>query len=52
MAAPPGPVCRIEVFEPWIASLDGVGQYARLEVLYWLHLFRRDLVRPRLSTLA
>ena len=42
---PDGPVCRIEVFEPWVAALDGVAQYTRLEVLYWLHLSRRDLVR-------
>jgi tRNA-Thr(GGU) m(6)t(6)A37 methyltransferase TsaA len=42
---PDGPECRIEVFEPWRAALDGVAQYERLEVLYWLHLSRRDLVR-------
>ena len=40
-----GPTCRIEVFEPWIAALDGITEYERLEVLYWLHLSRRDLVR-------
>jgi len=40
-----GPLCRIEVFEPWRAALDGVEKYARLEILYWLHLSRRDLVR-------
>ncbi|MCW5748629.1 MAG: SAM-dependent methyltransferase [Alphaproteobacteria bacterium] len=40
-----GPICRIEVFEPWAAALDGIGAYGRLEVLYWLHLSRRDLVR-------
>ena len=39
-----GPLCRIEIFEPWRAALDGVAQLARLEVLYWLHLSRRDLV--------
>ena len=39
-----GPVCRIEVFAPWNDALDGIGAYARLEVLYWLHLSRRDLV--------
>src|SRR5215831_12200200 len=39
-----GPICRIEVFEPWVAALDGLAQYERLEVLYWLHLSRRDLV--------
>jgi tRNA-Thr(GGU) m(6)t(6)A37 methyltransferase TsaA len=40
-----GPTCRIEVFEPWVAALDGIGEFQRLEVLYWLHLSRRDLVR-------
>ncbi len=40
-----GPACRIEVFEPWVAALDGLDRYERVEVLYWLHLSRRDLVR-------
>lgn len=39
-----GPVCRIEIFEPWVSALCGIEQYDRLEVLYWLHLSRRDLV--------
>ncbi len=39
-----GPLCRIEVFPPWDAALAGVAAYARLEVLYWMHLSRRDLV--------
>ncbi|MBN9014131.1 MAG: tRNA (N6-threonylcarbamoyladenosine(37)-N6)-methyltransferase TrmO [Rhizobiales bacterium] len=39
-----GPVCRIEIFEPWVPALRGIDQYERLEVLYWLHLSRRDLV--------
>ena len=39
-----GPLCRIEVFEPWLPALEGVAQYERLEVLHWLHLSRRDLV--------
>jgi len=40
-----GPLCRIEIFEPWIAAIDGVEKYERLEVLYWLHESRRDLVK-------
>ncbi|TWT10004.1 SAM-dependent methyltransferase [Reyranella sp. CPCC 100927] len=40
-----GPICRIELFEPWVRALDGITAYERLEVLYWLHLSRRDLVR-------
>jgi tRNA-Thr(GGU) m(6)t(6)A37 methyltransferase TsaA len=40
-----GPICRIEVSEPWIAALDGIEQFEQIEVLYWLHESRRDLVR-------
>jgi len=40
-----GPTCRIEVFEPWVAALDGITEYRHIEVLYWLHLSRRDIVR-------
>ena len=39
-----GPTCRIEVFEPWVGALAGIEEFERLEVLYWLHLSRRDLV--------
>lgn len=38
-----GPLCRIELFEPWDAGLDHVADFARLEVLYWLDKSRRDL---------
>lgn len=40
-----GPSCRIELYEPWAAALGGIERYERLEILYWLHLSRRDLVR-------
>jgi tRNA-Thr(GGU) m(6)t(6)A37 methyltransferase TsaA len=40
-----GPTCRIEVFAPWAAGLDGIDAYPRLEVLYWLHQSRRDIIR-------
>src|ERR1700674_5245159 len=39
-----GPVCRLEIFEPWVPALKGVDFYENLEVIYWLHLSRRDLV--------
>jgi tRNA-Thr(GGU) m(6)t(6)A37 methyltransferase TsaA len=42
---PDGPLCRIEVFAPWDAALAGIEAHARLEVLYWLHEARRDLLR-------
>jgi tRNA-Thr(GGU) m(6)t(6)A37 methyltransferase TsaA len=40
-----GPTCCIEIFAPWIEALDGIEDFERLEVLYWLHESRRDLVR-------
>ncbi|HUB95206.1 MAG TPA: tRNA (N6-threonylcarbamoyladenosine(37)-N6)-methyltransferase TrmO [Stellaceae bacterium] len=40
-----GPLCRIEVNELWEAALDGIEAFERIEVLYWLHESRRDLVR-------
>lgn len=40
-----GPICTIELVEPWGAALDGIEAFERLEVLYWLHESRRDLVR-------
>ncbi len=40
-----GPVCEIEIFEPWVEALDGIEKFDRIEVLYWLHESRRDLVR-------
>jgi len=40
---PDGPTCRIELFAPWDRGLDSIAQFARLEVLYWLHESRRDL---------
>jgi tRNA-Thr(GGU) m(6)t(6)A37 methyltransferase TsaA len=39
-----GPVCRLEIFEPWVPALKGVDFYSNLEVIYWLHRSRRDLV--------
>jgi tRNA-Thr(GGU) m(6)t(6)A37 methyltransferase TsaA len=43
---PDGPVCRIEVFAPWAPeALAGIEAFRRLDVLYWLHLARRDLLR-------
>jgi tRNA-Thr(GGU) m(6)t(6)A37 methyltransferase TsaA len=41
---PDGPTCRIEVFAPWDKGLDSVTEFERLEVLYWLHEPRRDLM--------
>ncbi len=40
-----GPVCRIEVAEAWRDALAGIADSARLQILYWMHHARRDLVR-------
>ena len=39
-----GPVCRLEIFEPWVPALKGVDFYKHLEVIYWLHHSPRNLV--------
>ena len=39
-----GPLCRIEIFPPWVPALNGLDGFERIEVIYWLHLSRRDLV--------
>lgn len=39
-----GPECRIVLEPPWDAALDGIAGFDTLEVLYWLHESRRDLL--------
>lgn len=39
-----GPLCSIIVDEPWRAALAGLAGQRRLQVLYWMHRARRDLV--------
>lgn len=41
---PDGPECRVEIFEPWVQALQGIEDYERIELLYWLDRARRDLV--------
>lgn len=43
--SPDGPVCRVEVDAPWRAALAGLAGGQRVELLYWMHLARRDLLR-------
>lgn len=40
-----GPVCRIEIHERWRPALKGLEAFAKVEVLYWMHEARRDLIR-------
>ena len=37
-----GPVCTIEIFEPWVAGLQGLEYLKHAQVVYWLHRSRRD----------
>ncbi len=39
-----GPECRLVLQPLWEPALRGLEDYARIEVLYWLHHSRRDLV--------
>lgn len=39
-----GPLCRIEVDEPWRGGLSGIQPPCRMEVLYWMDQARRDLI--------
>jgi tRNA-Thr(GGU) m(6)t(6)A37 methyltransferase TsaA len=40
-----GPDCRIVVDPPWDRALHGIEDFETIEVLYWLHRSRRDLLR-------
>lgn len=40
-----GPVCWIELQPQWEPALKGILPKDRLQVLYWLHLSRRDLLQ-------
>lgn len=39
-----GPVCRIEVDPRWKQALQGLAAGDRVQILYWMHQARRDLV--------
>ncbi|MGD0105039.1 MAG: SAM-dependent methyltransferase [Rhodopila sp.] len=39
-----GPVCSIVVDERWLQALTDIGDHPRVQVLYWMHRARRDLV--------
>lgn len=41
---PDGPECTVVVAPAWEAALDGIEAFEQLEILYWLHLSRRDLI--------
>src|SRR5580658_5335560 len=39
-----GPICSIVVDERWQTGLSDLVDYRRIQVLYWMHRARRDLV--------
>lgn len=39
-----GPECRIEIDARWAAALEGIAGKPRIQVLYWMHMARRDLL--------
>jgi tRNA-Thr(GGU) m(6)t(6)A37 methyltransferase TsaA len=39
-----GPDCTLLVAPPWERALDGIEGFPTLDILYWLHLSRRDLI--------
>jgi tRNA-Thr(GGU) m(6)t(6)A37 methyltransferase TsaA len=41
---PDGPICSIVVDEHWREALTGIAEHRRIQVLYWMHRARRDLV--------
>lgn len=42
--SPDGPICSIVVNERWRQALNGITQHRQIQVLYWMHQARRDLV--------
>jgi tRNA (adenine37-N6)-methyltransferase len=42
--SPDGPVCSIVVDQRWRLALTDLDRYRRIQVLYWMHDARRDLV--------
>lgn len=39
-----GPVCTIVIDERWREALTGLAAHKRIQILYWMHQARRDLV--------
>jgi tRNA-Thr(GGU) m(6)t(6)A37 methyltransferase TsaA len=39
-----GPVCSIVVDDRWQTALTDIDEYRHIQVLYWMHHARRDLV--------
>ena len=42
--SPDGPICSIVIDARWHEALTAIAQHKRIQVLYWMHRARRDLV--------
>jgi len=42
--SPDGPICSIVVDDRWREALTDIMHHKRIQVLYWMHRARRDLV--------
>jgi tRNA-Thr(GGU) m(6)t(6)A37 methyltransferase TsaA len=45
--SPDGPICTIVIDERWREALTDLARHRRIQVLYWMHRARRDLVLQR-----
>lgn len=39
-----GPICRVEIDPHWHQALKGIEAFGELDLLYWMHEARRDLL--------
>lgn len=39
-----GPECRVVLDDRWRAGLTGIDSHDQIQLLYWMHLSRRDLM--------
>ena len=39
-----GPLCQVVVDDVWAQALQGIEEHGYLQILYWMHRARRDLV--------
>lgn len=42
--SPDGPICEIVIDPRWRDALTDIARHKRIQVLYWMHRARRDLV--------
>jgi len=42
--SPGGPICTLAVNKRWREALTGLAGHKRVQVLYWMHRARRDLL--------